>query len=86
MIVRSFPVRVPHKQLSPIALRAVVEEFVTRDGTDHSSVERRVEEVLNQLKFGRVFLHFDMKTKTCNILPAEDLENSAGDDKDKERR
>ncbi len=78
--------RVPHKQLSPIALRAVVEEFVTRDGTDHSSVERRLEEVLNQLELGSVVLHFDMKTKTCNILPAEDLENSAGDDKDKERR
>ena len=29
--------RIPHLQLSPTALRAVVEEFVTRDGTDYSS-------------------------------------------------
>ncbi|MDZ4783710.1 MAG: YheU family protein [Planctomycetia bacterium] len=72
--------RVPHKQLSPSALRAVVEEFVTRDGTDDSAVERRVEEVLHQLDFGKVVVHFDMRTKTCNILPVEDAENAGGED------
>ena len=43
---------------------------MTRDGTDHSSVERRVEEVLRQLDAGCAELHFDDETKTCNILPA----------------
>ena len=62
--------RVPHTQLSEQALRAVVEEFVTRDGTDHSSVDRRVVEVLRQLDVGQVELHFADETKTCNILPA----------------
>ena len=37
--------RIPHTQLSPATLRAVVQEFVTRDGTDHSPIERRVENV-----------------------------------------
>ena len=59
---------IPHTQLSPAALRTVAEEFVTRDGTDHSSVETRVESVLRQLAAGRVELHFDDETKTCNIL------------------
>ena len=68
--------RIPTTLLSPTALRAVVAEFVTRDGTDHSSVERRIESVLRQLDAGRVELHFDDETKTCNILPAE--ENAAG--------
>lgn len=68
--------RIPSKLLSPTALRAVVEEFVTRDGTDHSSVERRIESILRQLDAGRVELHFDDETKTCNILPAE--EKAAG--------
>ena len=63
--------RIPHTQLSPFALRAVVEEFVTRDGTDHSSVERRIETVLRQLDAGRVELHFDGETETCNIVPVE---------------
>ena len=64
--------RIPHTQLSPVALRAVVEEFVTRDGTDHSSVERRIEKVLLQLDAGRVELHFDAKTETCNIVSVEE--------------
>jgi uncharacterized protein YheU (UPF0270 family) len=61
--------RIPHRQLSPLALRAVVEEFVTRDGTDHSSVERRIETVLRYLEEGRVEVHFDEETETCNIVP-----------------
>ena len=64
--------RIPPTLLSPAALRAVVEEFVTRDGTDHSSVELRIETVMRQLDAGRVELHFDGKTRTCNILPVEE--------------
>ena len=41
--------RIPHTQPSPAALRAVVAEFVTRDGTDYSSVEPRIDKVLRQL-------------------------------------
>ena len=64
--------RITHTQLSPVALRAVVEEFVTRDGTDHSSVERRIETVLRQLDTGRIELHFDGETETCHIVPVEE--------------
>jgi len=46
--------RIPHTKLSPEALKAVVQEFVTRDGTDHSSVEPRIKSVLRQLEAGRV--------------------------------
>lgn len=60
---------IPHTQLSPATLRAVVQEFVTRDGTDHSPIERRVKNVLRHLETGRVELHFDDQTKTCNIVP-----------------
>ena len=61
---------IPTTLLSATALRAVVEEFVTRDGTDHSAVGPRIESVLGQLAAGLVELHFDDATKTCNILPA----------------
>ena len=61
--------RIPHTKLSPATLRAVVQEFVTRDGTDHSPVERRIENVLRQLETGRAELHFDDQTETCNIVP-----------------
>lgn len=64
--------RIVHTLLSPAALRAIVEEFVTRDGTDYSSVERRIESVMRQLGAGRVELHFDDQTATCNIVAVKD--------------
>ena len=72
--------RIPREKLSPATLRAVVQEFVTRDGTDHTSVERRIESVLRQLEAGRVELHFDSQTETCNIVTVEDGKNPSTDD------
>ncbi len=63
--------------LSPEALRGLVEEFVTRDGTDYGAVERGVEDkiaqVLAQLRSGEARLVFDPETETANIAPARDL-------------
>ena len=67
--------RIAHTLLSPAALRAIVEEFVTRDGTDYSSVERRIESVMRQLRAGRAELHFDDQTATCNIVAVEGDDN-----------
>lgn len=61
--------RIPHSELSTGTLRAIVREFVTRDGTDYSSVEDRIENVLRQLEAGRVAVYFDENTETCNIVP-----------------
>lgn len=63
---------IPHAKLLPATLRAIVQEFVSRDGTDHSSVEQRIESVLCQLEAGRVELHFDDQSQTSNIVPVED--------------
>jgi uncharacterized protein YheU (UPF0270 family) len=60
---------IPPSLLSPTTLRAVVAEFVTRDGTDNSPVEPRIEKVLRQVDAGIVELHFDDATQTCNIVP-----------------
>ena len=60
--------RIPYSIISCVALKEVVEEFVTRDGTDHSRVKQRVNDVLEQLENGSVELHFDDETSTCNIV------------------
>ena len=60
--------RVHHTLLSPTALQAVVAEFVTRDGTDHSTVDCRIATVMAQLDGGSAELHFDDETKSCNIV------------------
>ena len=63
--------RISPTLLSSTALRAIVEEFVTRDGTDHPPVEQRIEHVMRQLDAGCVELHFEDATETCNIVPVE---------------
>lgn len=66
---------IPHDQLSPEALKGVVEEFVTRNGTDYgeieASLETKVLQVLNQLHAGKAVIVFDQKSETCNILPSD---------------
>jgi uncharacterized protein YheU (UPF0270 family) len=67
--------RIPPGQLSSGALRAIVEEIVTRDGADHSSVESRIKIVLLKLKSGRLHLDFNDETKTCSIHAADSNEH-----------
>ena len=72
---------IPHQQLSPSALRGLVEEFVTRDGTDYGlqeiSLEQKVRSVLRQLDKGKVVIVFDPANESCHIVSRENLnENS----------
>lgn len=67
--------KIPYDQLSPVALQGVIEEFVTRDGTDYGEIEvsfeTKISQVLGQLKLGKVVIVFDQKTETCTILKSD---------------
>jgi uncharacterized protein YheU (UPF0270 family) len=69
-------IKIPYDQLSPEALQGVIEEFVTRDGTDYGEIEiplkTKISQVLNQLKSGKVVIVFDQFSETCNILKSDD--------------
>ncbi len=60
--------QIPHTELKAETLQAIVQEFVTRDGTDHSPDEQRVQTVMRQLENGEAELHFDADSETCNIV------------------
>ena len=66
-------IEVPPEALSPEALRSVIEEFVTRAGTDYGMRERTIEEkiadVQRQLERGEAIIVFDPDTATTNIVP-----------------
>lgn len=68
---------IPYQRLSESALRGLVEEFVTRDGTDYGETEvpldRRVAEVLRQLERGEACVVFDPATETTSIVKREAL-------------
>lgn len=67
-------VTVPWDALSPAALRGVIEEFVTREGTEYGasdvSLDEKVLAVRRQLERGEVELRFDAKTETVNLVVA----------------
>ena len=64
-------------RLSPEALQGVINEFVSRNGTDYGitevPLETKIRQVKGQLKSGHAVLVYDSVTKTCNILLADDL-------------
>lgn len=72
------PADIPPDQLSPETLRRLVEEFVTRDGTDYGRVERSLAEktgdVLRQLRSGDARILFDAETETTHIVMARDID------------
>nr|WP_319396980.1 YheU family protein [uncultured Desulfobacter sp.] len=69
-------VKVPYDQLTPEALEGVVEEFVTRDGTDYgeteASLDTKINQVMNQVRTGKAVVVFDPESETCNIFRADD--------------
>lgn len=69
-------VKVPHDQLSSEALRGVVEEFLTRDGTDYGeievSLETKISQVYGHLKSGKVLIVFDSETQSCTLFDKDD--------------
>lgn len=66
------PVAVPHTELSPEALRGVVESFVLREGTDYGErdvpFETKVAQVMRQLERGEARILFDPVTQGVAIV------------------
>jgi len=66
---------IPHRRLSPAALRGVVEAFITREGTDYGLHEvplaTKVAQVRHQLDAGTAVLVYDADTDSCTIQSAD---------------
>jgi len=62
---------IPYQKLSPEALRGVIEEFVTRAGTELTDADVKIEQVRRQLEQGKLVITFDAGIRTCNIVPAD---------------
>jgi uncharacterized protein YheU (UPF0270 family) len=62
---------VPYSELAEELLRAVVESFVLREGTDYGekelSLDDKVARVINQLKRREVQIVFDPETESVSI-------------------
>jgi uncharacterized protein len=63
---------IPHTQLPPHTLRAVIESFVLREGTEYGarefSLEEKVAHVIAQLERGVAQVIFDPESQSVDIV------------------
>jgi uncharacterized protein YheU (UPF0270 family) len=68
--------RIPWDKLSEDVLEALLEEFITREGTEYGASEvplgRKVYQVRQQLKSGDAVIVYDADTQTSNIVLTRD--------------
>jgi uncharacterized protein YheU (UPF0270 family) len=68
--------KIPVNKLSHEALQGIIEEFISRAGTDYGEVEASQEtkfrQVKSRLATGEAVLIFDDATETTNIFLADD--------------
>jgi len=68
-------VDVDYKLLSTEALRGLIEEFITREGTEYGhlefSLDDKVHQVERQLALGEVKIVFDSVDERANIVPTK---------------
>ncbi len=68
---------IPYEKLSPEALQGLIEEFVTRPGTDtgytKATIDQNVEKVKKQLRRKEAVITFDEKSQTANIIHVKDV-------------
>jgi len=67
---------IPPEQLSADALQGVIEEFITRSGTDYGAVEielaHKVNQVRAQLRSGAALIVFDPVAEACTIISRDE--------------
>ena len=75
--------KIPHQQLSTEALQTLIEEFVTRDGTDYGdlevSLEQKTTQVIRMLDKGDIVIVFDAATESCTIVTKTTLKHEVND-------
>lgn len=68
-------IEIPCAELPFETLTALVEEVITREGTDYGPgeylLENKVKQVLELLKKGEAVIQFDKQSETCNIVPSD---------------
>ena len=65
---------IPYTEISEEALKAIIQEYITREGTEYGikeySFEQKIEQIKQQLLKGDIKINFDDETQTCNLVPS----------------
>ena len=62
---------IPYQELAVETLTAIIEDFISREGTDYgaheTSLEKKVQQVMNQLQRGEIVVTFDQESQSCDL-------------------
>ncbi|AZS51825.1 YheU family protein [Entomomonas moraniae] len=67
---------IPHLLLNTAILQNLIEDFVSRDGTDNGDdtpLSVRVERVKYALERKQAFIVYDQKSEACSLLLKQDI-------------
>ena len=69
--------KIPWQSLSQPALTGLIQEFVTREGTEYGfqeiEIETKVAQVMTQLQEGKAEILYDDETHTTSIVVIDDI-------------
>lgn len=69
---------IPYQEIPKDTLIRLLEEFVTRDGTQYGenevSLDSMIEQVMSQLKNQKAYIVYDDESNSCQIITKEDRE------------
>ncbi len=67
---------IPFQELETETLTAIIEEFISREGTNYgvheTSLEKKVQQVMSQLLRGEIVVTFDPESQSCDLQVAAD--------------
>lgn len=68
---------IPYNELAQETLHALIEDFVTRDGTDYGleemSMQEKAAHLLALLEKGELLISYNEDTQTCGLVNKNDL-------------
>ena len=74
---------IPPQSLSAEALQGLIEEFITREGTDYGwdevPLSAKVEQVRRQIEKGDVVIVFESASETVSLLTRRDAQSLSDD-------
>ncbi|PCH61047.1 MAG: hypothetical protein COC05_02270 [Gammaproteobacteria bacterium] len=73
---------IPHTEIAADTLQTLIEECVTRDGTDYGehevSTARKVQQVMEQLERKEIYIVYSELLETCTLQTKETISNYKG--------
>ena len=68
---------IPYEDLPSETLISLVESFILREGTDYGddeiSLSDKTEQIINQIKSGKIIIVYSELHETCDLVPASQI-------------